>query len=61
MSKTRKKHSKPLRNDFYDQGPERMCFQEVCLPNSCQNALNHSKLAHKRPKRSNILTQVKFA
>ena len=39
-----------------------MCFQIVCLPNSCQNALNHSKLAHKRPKRSNstkIETRVK--
>ena len=53
MSKTGKKHSKPLRNDFHDQGPRRMCFQVVCLPNSCQNVSNLSKLAHKRPKRSN--------
>ena len=61
MSKTGKKHSKPLRNGFHDQGPKRMCFWFVCLPNSCQNAFNHSKLAHKRPKPSNIITQVNFA
>ena len=24
-----------------------MCFQRVRLENSCQNAFNHSKLAHK--------------
>ena len=49
MSKTGEKHSKPLRNGFHDQRTKRMCFQRVCLQNSCQNAFNHSKLAHKQP------------
>ena len=26
-----------------------MCFQRVCSQISCQNAFNHSKLAHKQP------------
>ena len=26
-----------------------MCFQRVCSQNSCQDAFNHSNLAHKQP------------
>ena len=52
-SKTNEKHWKPLRIAFHDQRPKRMLWQIVCWPNLCQNASNYSKLAHKRPKRSN--------
>ena len=52
-SKTNEKHWKPLRIAFHDQRPNRMWWQIVCLPTLCQNASNHSKLAHKWPKRSN--------
>ena len=61
MSKNCEKNLKPLLNDFLDQRIKGICFQTVCSQKSCQNTFNHSKLANKRPKRSNtkIETRVK--
>ena len=44
--------------DFHDQIPKGICIQKVCSENLYQNASNHSKLAHKRPKWPNCTKTV---
>ena len=48
MSKTGEKTENRLEMVFMTKD-QKECVFRVCLQNSCQNAFNHSKLAHKQP------------
>ena len=62
MSKNCEKSLKPYLKNFHDQRLKGICLQIVCPQKSCQNTFTRSKIANKRPKRSNstkIETRVK--
>ena len=48
MSKTHEKTENRLEM-FFMTKDQKQCVFRVCSKNSCQNAFNQSKLAHKQP------------